>query len=297
VANLNPLQLQEIADQIRRGRCVPFLGAAANITSTKRKYNGLRLGYEVSEALAANLKPSPKDKKNLPRTSLLFERTVRRAALLKHLKQLLPDRERTPSPLLAILSALPFDLYITTNYDRLLERALSDRQPYVVVQTDQGVEGRADLDEWSAAPLETRRPLIYKIHGTFLDEKDEVDRSPLIVTEDDYISLLTILRSPEHGVPPLVTSRLARNTLLFLGYSLEDWDFRAIYKVLVDSHPDKRFMPGSYSVQKAPPKFWMDFWREKGVEILDEDVYAFAEELGRAYFGPHWKPPEVPGGA
>ena len=73
-------------------------------------------------------------------------------------------------------------------------------------------------------------------------------------------------------MPKQITSRLATSTLLFLGYSLEDWDFRAIYKVLVDSLPHPKLRPGSYSVQKGAPKFWVDFWREKGVEILDVDV-------------------------
>src|SRR5579864_411125 len=118
-STINRTQLEEIADQIRRGRCVPFLGAAANISCKEKGYQGLALGYQVAEQLSDKLEPKAADPRNLPRVSLLFERTVRRQALLKNLRRILPDQERTPSPLLQTLARLPFDLLITTNYDRL----------------------------------------------------------------------------------------------------------------------------------------------------------------------------------
>jgi hypothetical protein len=262
---------------------VPFLGAAANITSKKPAYMGLPLGQQVAEHLAAKLHQKVADKRNLPRVSLLFERMLKRHALLEALKQLLPEKERQPSPLLALLAQLPVDLFVTTNYDRLLERALEPRQPYVVVQTDQELLGSEYVGQWSDQPDgQPRRPLVYKIHGTFQEPDDKhIDRSPVIITEDDYINFLTLLGSKANGVPTLIGSRLKTSMLLFLGYSLEDWDFRAIYKVLIESQEDTRFLPLSYSVQKAPPKFWEEFWRDKSVQIIDADIYAFADELKR----------------
>jgi hypothetical protein len=280
---INSLQLEEIADQIRHGRCVPFLGAAANITSTDGSYKGLPLGYQISERLAEKLQPKAADPRNLPRVSLLYERTVKRQALLKRVRRLLPDDQHTPSPLLRTLARLPFDLLITTNYDRLLEQALAEKSPVVVVQTVEGLEGKQEIEDWFNNFYNDKPPLVYKIHGTFREPRVPFDASPLIITEDDYIDFLTLLGSKEHGVPTKIASRLATSTLLFLGYSLEDWDFRAIYKVLVDSLPHPKLRPGSYSVQKSAPKFWVDFWKDKGVEILDVDVYEFAAALEKEF--------------
>ena len=190
-SNINPAQLEDIADQIKRGRCVPFLGAAANISS--EMYEGLPLGYQLSEQLNEKLVPPAADPRNLPRVSLLLERTLRRQSLLKHVRRILPDHQRQPSPLLKMLARLPFDLLITTNYDRLLETALAAKDPVVAVQTVERLEGKGLVENWFLNFEPVKPPLVYKIHGTFSDPSDPLDLSPLIITEDDYIDFLTLL--------------------------------------------------------------------------------------------------------
>jgi hypothetical protein len=278
---LEPLFMEEIAKAIRNKKCVPFLGAAANMKY--EGYAGLPLGMQVSEALADKLNTPIADKKNLPRVSLVFERKVFRSTLIDNLKTLIPDSGMQPSKVLTLLARLPFDLYVTTNYDRLLETALAPRNPVVVIQTVNSLEGAEEIATWAATPEEIRRPLVYKIHGSFKEAgADGFDRSPVIVTEDDYIEFLTLLRKPEHSILPLITSRLSTRTLLFLGYSLEDWDFRVVYRTLV-SDDDEAFRPASYSVQLEPPSYWVNFWNHKKVNILNADVYDFSDELERRF--------------
>jgi len=276
--------LKAIARSIRRGRCVPFLGAAVNVTC--HDYDGLPLGYEVAESLATNFRYEIADKKNLPRVSLIHERVVKRVNLVDDLRGMLPDHQREPSRILTTLAEMPIDLYITTNYDRLLERALSKsgREPIVVVQTTTVLENRAGLDEWIDGEEGSRRPLVYKIHGTFREpQRDRDDDSPLIITEDDYIDFLILLGSKEHGVPKVIADRLKNDTLLFLGYSLEDWDFRALYKIIMKSYEGHRFTQPRFSVQVKPPQYWMGFWAEQKVDILEADVYEFIDQLKAAY--------------
>lgn len=283
---VDALLVEAIKKAVRKGRCVPFLGAAANYKCAG--YDGLPLGLEVSEALADALArqldpPAIADKKNLPRVSLMFERKVFRATLIENLKELIPDQEREPSRLLKVLASLPLSLYVTTNYDRLLERALAHRNPIVIVQTIDSLQGGEEVTQWAAdvaANPDDHRPLIYKIHGTFL-EPDGLDRSPLIITEDDYIDFLTLLNTEKHPLPREITARLANSTLLFLGYSLEDWDFRVLYKSMLNAD-DEPFRPASYSVQKDPPPYWIDFWKTKKVNIINSDIYEFTDALADA---------------
>lgn len=299
---LQPAQLETIANKINSFRCVPFLGAAVNFRCEQPKeYAGLLLGNEVAKELASKINEIIADAENLPRVSLIYERMVERAALIEKLKAILPDHQREPSRVLQILAELPFDLYITTNYDRLLENALKPRNPIVVVQTPKQLEGRELVEEWSVVPERERRPLIYKIHGTFRElepapdpDEDPVETSPLIITEDDYIDFLTLLGSKEHGVPAQITRKLKTSALLFLGYSLEDWDFRALYKVIMKSFEEQRFPPARFSVQKAPRQYWRDFWLSQKINILDVDIYEFADELAKTYTGLF---PKVGGGA
>lgn len=101
---------------------------------------------------------------------------------------------------------------------------------------------------------------------------------PIIVTEDDYIQFLTVIG--KQGIPTFITSALTTSTLLFLGYSLEDWDFRTVYKALIEGL-ERREQLKSYAIQRYPSGFWVDFWKgqNKKVHIRDVDVYDFAEDL------------------
>lgn len=131
--------------------------------------------------------------------------------------------------------------------------------------------------------------LIYKIHGSFnhhLVQKNSMEDS-IVVTEDDYITLLTSLRQDfeKSGTPQAyILGEIRKSTLLFLGYSLEDWDFRMLHSIFLEpidqnvrDHDQKYWL----AIQKAPPEFWKDYWMKKMAEIkiFDMDVYAFANSL------------------
>lgn len=66
--------------------------------------------------------------------------------------------------------------------------------------------------------------------------------------------------------------------MLFLGCSLEDWDFRTLHKGLIDrlQKHEKRV---SFATQKEPTAFWVNYWQQAGVKIIDMDVSDFAEPM------------------
>jgi len=288
---------------IRDGNCTAFLGAAVNYSKDAGK--GLPLGAEVSKLLAEDIdqkKEKIVDPGNLAKVSLVYECLVDRTPLIQAVKGHIPDRQREPSSSLRILAKLPIDLYVTTNYDRLLEDALiaAMRPPFVVVQTPDGIHGVEHVSEWLNQPKDSpeeraaKRPLVYKIHGTFFDpRKDEngmeIDDSALIITESDYIDFLTLLGSgSEESVPPTITGRFGINTLLFLGYSLEDWDFRVIYKIALRKAINALKLP-HYSVQVGVADHWRNYWlgkSEQRLRIFDIDVHEFAAKLEKAWEGP-----------
>jgi hypothetical protein len=240
---------------------------------------------------------------DLARVSLPIQVTNGNARLVDILASLLPEGDRQPSPLLDLLACLPVRLIVTTNYDCLMERALVARlrtllgladgvappdtmQPIVVVQPTSGftskqqAENKRVLSTALPASYRAREPtepaVVYKIHGSFSDRS-----RGLIVSEQDYIDFLAVVGGQSRGgVPRQIAGAIQDSLLLFLGYGLEDWDFRTIYKILVEALPkvDERM---SFAIQRDPSPFWEELWREKKVRIYDVDLYEFAAELGK----------------
>lgn len=306
-SKIQPVDWATIIDSIRSGRCVPFLGAGVNVSSNG--YRGLPLGAEVARRLLGKLiedetsdihdlvklQPEPAlcdhtdllrvSAQDLARVSLHIQVKGGTPRLLDLLAEILGDPDRKPSPLLTVLARLPVRLVVTTNYDHLMERAFPvNAQPLVVIQPVEGftraqqaglTRKLSELRTAEVRPRGAEEPVIlYKIHGSLNDGSGQ-----LIVTEQDYIDFLTVAGSGSRaGVPALILAMMQDSCLLFLGYGLEDWDFRTIYKALVETLPH-RAQRMSFAIQKDPSPFWEEVWLKKNVRIYNVDLYEFAEEL------------------
>jgi hypothetical protein len=292
-----------ILERIHGKACVPFLGAGVNVSHDG--YEGLPLGPELTRQLAWELhgvKRAELDElaevmsgtalfkrygdlarlgvEDLARVALHFLWKWDHPRLMQHLRSVLPDQDRQPSELLQTLARLPFRLIVTTNYDRLMERALEEAgtaflpvvQPIGGFDRDTQAQLRDQLADWG------EQLILYKIHGSFVD--GDVFRR-VIVTEEDYIEFLTVVGA-KGGVPEAISKELRNTTLLFLGYGLEDWDIRTILKGIVETIPPIE-RPKSYAIQWKPSPFWAKFWEQKGVIIYHQDVHAFGKALDKKY--------------
>jgi hypothetical protein len=301
--------LAQIVSHIRRQpcHCVPFLGAAVNVRDAGRSYPGMLLGRD----LAGEFLKTPdftfvgpvSDRENLAKVTLQYEIRNSRGDLVNRLKTLIPDDDHSPSPLLRTLARMPFKLIVSTNYDRLMERALmmEGKQPgrdfLRIVQPPAGWDIRANpqLTEKFLEWAEFEGLILYKIHGSFLGSATSAtppaagahySDNPLIITEEDYIQFMTAMGHDDHervGIPQCIRSRMTERMLLFLGYGLEDWDIRALYKGLIDSL-DNFKKRDSFAIQKNANSLWQRFWNKRDVLVRNFDLYQFAEELHQAYF-------------
>ncbi|RRR72993.1 MAG: CHAT domain-containing protein [Candidatus Viridilinea halotolerans] len=126
-----------------------------------------------------------------------------------------------------VLAELPFRIYLTTNPDSLLEAALwaQGREPQVALcPWNDYIEQR--LESYDDEPTE-QRPLVYHLFGT-LDEPES-----LVLTEDDYFDFLIGVTRHNHLIPHAVRMALADSALLFLGFALDDWNFRVLFRSLM----------------------------------------------------------------
>src|SRR5271165_1746857 len=155
---ITPEDMIYIAERIQEGECVLFLGAGVNVNGGTYS-KGLPLGGEVALrllgkwmdlhgeelkkatcSLTDRVNTSEKIQRlkgyedltrvalqNLSRVALHVEFRYGFKRLLRYLKEILPEDECEPSPLLRTLARLPapqertdppFQLIVTTNYDR-----------------------------------------------------------------------------------------------------------------------------------------------------------------------------------
>ena len=180
-------------------------------------------------------------------------------------------------------------LYVTTNYDDLLERALEQRHPHVLVdRLNKGLAittgggalepidpiGQA-LDERLTDPAtgEPSAPVLFKMHGS-IDRKNRKNDSYLI-TEEDYVDYLG--RNQGNYVPSYIWRLMEGKNFLFLGYSLEDWNVRVILRKLM-----KMARQGEvrcWAIVKGRSDAELRVWGQKGLNIYSVDLKEFSERL------------------
>jgi UDP-2,3-diacylglucosamine pyrophosphatase LpxH len=143
---------------------------------------------------------------------------------------------------------IPFDIVCTTNFDFLLERQydLTPRYVYPVVDEEQ-----LSINAGNAGTL------LLKLHG------DLRHPSRLVVTEADYDSFLT-------SYPLLATylsNQLITKTAVFIGYSLDDPDFRQIWHIVSERLGRTRRM--AYTVAVNARTADIARFERRGVKVIN----------------------------
>ncbi len=297
-------QYEPIVDRLKSGNLIPFLGAGVCMVGRhpgERWGPGkgfLPSGSELAEELSGMV--------GLPGETRL-DRVAQQAfngtdpsLFQQKLREFLGVNCK-PNGLHELLADLSshIRLFVTTNYDTMLERALNlCRTPYVRVFHAPDNKMGATYFGWTessngAVQLRTddeiareefgKRTVVFKMHGTLFDEAPEDGDYGFVITEDDYTEFLSRMPIPRAFFPQLVKS-----SFLFLGCSLEDPDLRVLLR-MVSKH---RGVVRSWAIQRRPTErkkqkdraVWdvnQKLWEERKVQVLDVDITEFATEFGK----------------
>lgn len=287
---LDETAMAYIAGAVSKGECILFLGAGAHCAppgesgyvypEEKRPPLGSTLSHRLADICNFAEKFPNESPSNLQRVSLCFETQIGRKQLVELIEEAV-HTDKAPSPILCGLAELGFPVVITTNFDRLFERALGDtgREPWLSIYSPHARDETADYPRFLPTP---DNPLLLKIHG-------DVSRpESIVITDEDYIDFVLRMQDKElfNPVPNTVRLCLSKWTTLFVGYSLVDYNLRLLFKT-VRWGLDKANRPVMYSVDIHPDPLILDVLQnqQRYVTFLAEDVWTFVPDLYQRVLG------------
>ena len=129
-----------------------------------------------------------------------------------------------------MLADLRAPIYVNASCETLFRRVLRHHgaQPDELAASWRSGEGKEVPKQprpKSATPT-AERPWVYHVFGLF--EK----RETMVLTEDDFFDYLIATAKSDLLLPSLM-GRLMQSSLLFLGFRLDDWRFRVLFRMIV----------------------------------------------------------------
>jgi hypothetical protein len=181
----------------------------------------------------------------------------------------------------------------------LLEKALEEEGQEPVTEF---CRWKPELLRESKLPLEDpdyvpspERPLVYHVFG-ILDQPESI-----VITEDEHFDFLAAVANSGPGtslIPPVVEEALANSSLLFVGFGVQDWDFRILLRGLINGEAAARkgrtfnhvaaetdMLRDGVTKPDGAKDYIVSYFRdnEPSIDIEWAGVDEFAAELARAW--------------
>lgn len=291
--SLRDADWEELLYSIDEQECTPFIGAGAST-------DWLPLGSQISMEMAKEYGYPLEDSHVLDRVSQyvaiehgdMFPKNF----IVRWLRRIsIPDfsQQKYKHKAHAILADLNLPLYITTNYDEFMEASLRSKGKTPIsefcrwnsfLKRQANVHSVFETKDYKPSQKE---PLVYHLHGHISHPRS------MVLTETDYLDFLIMLSKEEEILPFQIYTALNSTSLLFIGYSLSDINFRFIFRSLMHllgTGLGSGLQLPSIAVQL--PYGFTEEKKEQAIRYLDQytmnmfkvrvywgDVNNFAEEL------------------
>jgi hypothetical protein len=234
-----------------------------------------------------------------------------RESFLSCFRGILTEHEKQTKPLPAIHEMLaqlePPWLVISTTHDLLLERHLESQNKEFFVVTHilrdllpgektrvngkvlvihRGPQPKNEIVPADDLPDFDQKPVIYKLLGSpcfnlWQDTASALDLTRLdtvVVTEDDHVTFVGLLRNEKTKIPTRFSLPLQRKSVVFLGYNLDTWHYRLVATVLKE-RTRKFESQAPYAVRRAKSPIEDLFWERLHARMIEVDPERFIRSL------------------
>lgn len=262
-----------LANNINRGTCTPILGPGIS-----EQLLGSRREIAKRWAEAHHFPMASHAREDLPQVAQYlainqdpnFARTELQVALVDHLNremrkfypqelegipekaplgQLISHvgrvhRKNNPEDPYRLLAELPLKLYLTVNPSNQLFDALKEvgKEPVnEVCRWRKALKFESIFKKEPGFEPSVERPLVYHLFG-HLDEPRSI-----VLTEDDHFDYLIALSSDKKAIPEIVGRALTDTALLFLGFQLDEWVFRVVFRTIMNKEGRARLESKDYA--------------------------------------------------
>ncbi len=193
-----------------------------------------------------------------------------------------------------VLASLGLPLYLTTNPDSFMVEALTaqGRTPArEVCRWNEELDFLPSLfeDQPDYEPT-VEAPLVYHLFGA------DTEAASLVATETNYLDYLVRVSAEMDRIPNYIRGALANATLLFVGYSIQDWEFRVVMRGLIASLDQRRrFKHVSVQLEvqekehtdvNAVQTFLQQYFQDANINVFWGTTTQFIAEL-REQWGAH----------
>jgi len=202
-------------------------------------------------------------------------------------------REREAAEPHRVLAQLSLPIYITTDPSNLLTEALAAAGKEPQVELCRWNEDMALLpsiydDEPTYRP-NVQRPLVYHLFGQI----QELDS--LVLTEDDYFDYLIGVTRDKDLIPGVVRRALADTALLFLGFRMDDWNFRVLFRSIMSQEGGGRRKKYAHIAVQIDPeegrileperarRYLESYFQDADISIYWGSAEDFVQELQRRW--------------
>jgi SIR2-like domain len=269
----------DLLTSIWKRKCIPFVGAGIHTTQSEDVKTLLPSSKTIVEQWKEEHRYPLEDLYELARVYTL-EDSYQLARLAQFLeidsademypKNMLSDMIREidlvdfnsqfkNSSTYNILAHLDLPIYVTTNYDKFLEHAISENpnkepQSELCRWNDNLTKYFRAFDVTSIFEQQykptTQKPLVFHILGDI-----DTPQSMVLTERDCFDYVINLNKNEEKDmIPSVIRKELGLSSLLFIGYSLDDINFRAIFQGFLSflSALPKEYRKLSIAVQIPP---------------------------------------------
>jgi hypothetical protein len=237
---------ENLLSDISLGKCIPFIGEAVFEFLNQIDDEKFKTNQEIAEIWAEQYHYPLGRPYELPKVAQFVaidvaDEVTPKQTIARILSTMESPNFSTPpynmSPH-ALLAELDFPIYITTNYDHFMEKALENKDKEPVSESclwkEDLVKPRrkglltsfqkvSEKDKYPSS----RKPLVFHFHGSYKEP------STMVLTERDYFDFVIYTNQPDFeksGLSPSLRNVLPNSSLLFIGYNLDGLNFRSLFQ-------------------------------------------------------------------